>query len=187
MLEVNESATIAATLVALVVVAVCSCTVATGEREEIHLGPYVVTFDAGKELQDWNITKSESETYSGVPFTTYEALCFNKYLFISIMWINATPENRVSIEDFQKTIEKDCESKGMYWNSIYPTYPTCETHPRTIDGHGGFVMTVDYPEKVPFFEIFWYNDAYTTIHVTSFLSWEETIPLLRSIHVEAHK
>jgi hypothetical protein len=31
--------------------------------EHLMLGQYVVTFDAGKELQNRNITKKKSETY----------------------------------------------------------------------------------------------------------------------------
>jgi len=143
--------------------------------EHLVLGPYSVSFDAGKERQDWNITKKESETYLGSPEIFYRTNSAS--IAISIQWLYLKDPKRAyeSIDDWRKYNEEECKDRGM----------TCKSYPRVIDGRDGSVAPMYYQNgSFKAFGASWFLNNITSVIVISYYPWDEgTLQLLKTINV----
>jgi hypothetical protein len=138
--------------------------------EHLALGSYSVSFDAGKELQDWNIKKEDTETYSGEPQVVYSAVSNNV-----IIYIECSEEGTLllTINDWRKESEEYLKTLGIL----------STTYPRVIDGHDGFVGETTSLYDL-YFRAGWYLNDNTTIEVISYYPWNEgTLQLLKTINV----
>jgi len=140
--------------------------------EHLALGSYKVNFDAEKELQDWNITKKETETLMGSPEVVYGASSADVFIRIECYDFKGR-EGLRSIDDYRKSREEDCKAQGM----------TCDSYPRKIDGRDGYVAPTFY-QGGTIYEAGWHLDNSTFVSVTSFYPWDEgTLQLLKTINV----
>ena len=143
--------------------------------EHLTLGPYNVTFDAGKELQDWNITKKESETYMGSPEVDYSAMSSGIGIFIHYLHDLKEGWRLDSIDEWRKTIDEVIKAGGG----------TCKSYPRVIDGRDGFVALA-ITKDGSFYGAYWYLTSNSSVGVISFYPWDEgTLQLLKTINITA--
>jgi hypothetical protein len=147
--------------------------------ENLTLGSYLVSFDAGKELHEWNVTDEESETYSGIPYITYEAK--NESITVYVTSFSSS-----SPMDWNPTKRKS------YWiSSMLRDSCLCDTFTRIIDKKEGFVALVECHRGVGYlpamFHAEWYDEK-TEFGLRSAYPWDAgTLQLLKTIHIEKVK
>lgn len=140
--------------------------------EHLALGSYNVTFDAGKELQDWNITKKETETLMGSPELIYTANIANVSIKIQRYDFKGG-EMFTGIDAWRKKAEEGSKVQGN----------VCTTRTRTIDGRDGLVGYEVRPDG-EFYYAGWYLNNNTSVNVISSYPWDEgTLQLLKTINV----
>jgi hypothetical protein len=60
------------------------------KQETLVLGSYYISFDAGKNPQNWMIADESSESYGGLPYTDYHAK--GDHLYISVTRYSEVPD-----------------------------------------------------------------------------------------------
>jgi len=141
-------------------------------EEKLSMGPYVVTFDADIEKQEWDITAQESETYDGSPYVGYDAN--GGLIKIGIFEYNLTKgDSLITANEWGKVVEEG-QAGGA----------TPKIYSRKIDEKDGcFLITTILGDTV--YVAYWLHSNNTSVMLISFLPWDEgTLQLLKTIHVE---
>lgn len=143
-----------------------------------EIGPYVVSFSL-PELPsgpvEFEKDISQSETLSGIVDDIYELTMYSGDRWVGALTIDSFGE------DVEFDLEQRLDDQVKYFEALGFLVTPAR---REIDNTPGTISKVrDVPNDADLFNFFYQKDMRTTVQGGVVFTWDQTVPLLRTINV----